>query len=145
MKIISSAFEEYSKKEEYSWTLGWGGEKVLAEPWPAAPVALHGANRGHSPPQCPPADTPSSKLQGYTGFTNVAVVATTTFQSHHTPRLQHFGISCAHSAHLTRSVLSQIFYMKPTASATEIVIVTLRFLQLGIRCSRQQVAISLQD
>lgn len=36
------------KKREVSLDNGWRGGRVLPEHWPAAPAALHGANRGHS-------------------------------------------------------------------------------------------------
>lgn len=96
--------------------------------------------------------SPSSKLQTYIQTypaVNYRVILASQvalwWQPPRSKITTHPGSSCARPAHLTRSVLSQIFYIKPIASATEIVIVTLRFLQLGIRCSRHQVAISLQD
>lgn len=140
-KRSSYAFEEYSKKKRSFLTLGWQHEKVLPEHWPAAPVVLHGAQRGHSHHLSVPQQTYPA--------VNYRVILPSQMALWWQPPLSkiitHPGSSCAHPAHLTRSALSQIFHMKPAASATEIVIVTPRFLQLGIRCSRHQVAISLQD
>lgn len=111
MKRSSSAFEEYSNKRGDFLDTGMKTQKGIARALTCSTRCIARCSEGtQPPPQCPPADILCSKLQGYTS--QMALW----WKPPRSKINTHPGSSCAHPAHLTKSVLSQVFYMKPPHS-----------------------------
>lgn len=116
----SSALDKYSKLR-FFLRLGW---RVLPPDCSTVCIALQwDAATTSASPGRPTTAVNYGVILGLQ--TAVGTVAASTFQNHHTPGLQHFGISRAHPAPPTRNLSSPMFYIKPAAFVTEIITETL--------------------